>query len=792
MVVDTPLISTHFVRLALDSLIQTTREREPNPLHYLVLVDEIVTRPEFPHLEHSREYALETLLLEMVSEVYTRQCLLQGLPTPTAKELLSDALESITRNALTNRPGIISWGSLYHRYVRSDIEITTEQFCEVSHIDPRTLRRYQNRAFRQLTDMLTQREHVARSRLRRERLMNAMPARHYGHLYGRQHILNNLREEIYHQPALHLLITGVAGIGKTVVTQELLHSLIEDDAIEHLIWLHKPPTVQFVINYLNQTLLPDPNEFSLKDCISHARIAIVLDGIEHLLENETASLEMLLDMLDQALVCVTSEVHFTVNARLKHVKLDELSKADAEHLIWETLRTYHLAEAVPSEVPSIVQQAGGNPRVIRLIAQNLDVSISVYHKLIEIFNKTRSTLTENELTVWLIFALLPPETSLTLSDMTTLLPDSVHNEALMKLSRRYLVNTGTPSTNQRFYLDTSIRRYLETIIREDSGIKQIAYRLIYELTKPTSGQARLLFLNVIEHILRADWIHVPHDLATTWVKTIWQDALHYGHATVWQQIMERLCAQPTSASPEILRIYGVILRHLGEIDSALDVFSLVIEITGQNGDFIQQAWSILETAVILRQQGNYSSAISYIARAEHIGKKWNAPNLIDAAHLERVQVWIDTGRVADAQEILRDIPQTVRTFFLEVEAHLLLQSPDAALRLLQDEFDLLCRDMRDRARGHVLMGRCYTALRKFESARHHLDMALTCLGKVDDYFALARIEINLAALLTELGEYEDAYRLLRRAKGSQLNLHDRVALAAIRHNLFILDVSAAN
>jgi hypothetical protein len=57
---------------------------------------------------------------------------------------------------------LIGWSWLYYAYVRVELHLSAAQFCEVAHIDPRTLRRYQKRAMLRLTARLIAGEQQAR------------------------------------------------------------------------------------------------------------------------------------------------------------------------------------------------------------------------------------------------------------------------------------------------------------------------------------------------------------------------------------------------------------------------------------------------------------------------------------------------------------------------------------------------------------------------------------------------------------------------------------------------------
>ena len=87
------------------------------------------------------------------------------------------------------------------------------------------------------------------------------------------------------------------------------------------------------------------------------------------------------------------------------------------------------------------------------------------------------------------------------------------------------------------------------------------------------------------------------------------------------------------------------------------------------------------------------------------------------------------------------------------------------------------------ARIHILLGRIYEKETDRKAAINHLAIAMSTFIDTDnDPFALARTQSNLAALLINSNQLEEAQELLNSANHIQRNIGDRVGLAVTMHN----------
>jgi hypothetical protein len=88
-----------------------------------------------------------------------------------------------------------------------------------------------------------------------------------------------------------------------------------------------------------------------------------------------------------------------------------------------------------------------------------------------------------------------------------------------------------------------------------------------------------------------------------------------------------------------------------------------------------------------------------------------------------------------------------------------------------------------------VLGRCFARQKNAVTARRHLELAVTILEQYDDPFALARAQSNLAAILIEGHDYDEAELLLERARDVQARVGDQLGLTATEHNLRLLGIA---
>lgn len=763
-----PFIDQKMVHIALDALLYTTSVT-PNPLESLLLVDELLTDPDFPLTSHARAVALNQILATIISEELNEQHRIKKLSSLKDHPSVEDALTALTHAARTDDPELISWNLLYYRYIQADLNLGQKNILEAIPVDERTLRRYQNHAVRRLTERLIHLEALARARQRKRRLLASLPSTTTLPLIGRQEVLARVRQLNEHGLPQHFWVSGAPGIGKTAFVQEIIHRQIEEEQIDQLIWLHQPVSADFVRYILSETLVPDNSRISVRECLLLYRVSVVMDGIE-ILQSDLAALESLLEYLTPAQVFMTSLRYVPLRRPVSHITLGELTFPEVFELTQAAVKYDSRLNWSEDEAAVVWDKVGGNPLAAILVARSMSegaVSSNEAINLERLYDHLYAALSPTLQRAWVAFAMLsndvtdPPPWFITTSDITQL--SDVH----ILEGETHLQLTAAARTYIRENVSSSrvIRRYLNEIVD----------LLHQQLTHTTSN-----LLGLVEQLLLADWVDIPDSYRQIWIESLWFQGIHEGHIASWCQILER-CPKRSS---QLQLAYGICLRRLSEWDLAQKVFEDVLYSTGQIGNFLQQARVLIELGILYRSRGYYHQAMTMFRKAEATLVRHKDDNLKQALRLEQAQVAVDHGDPKTAQFYLAALdPRLGRVLALESEVALLKGEFGRCQTLAQEVLSSLGSDRVAQASIHTIMGRSYVQQADFESAHKHFAAALTLLEPLGNTSALARVWSNLGAVSIHLKEYDNAQTLLVRAEEIQLLLGDQVALATTHHNL---------
>jgi len=108
------------------------------------------------------EYAVTELLTDAVQYHLEDARLTQGVAHHPSHKLTSrsQALEDVQRDAQSQSPYLIGWSLLYHLYIRSDLNISLNEYAAHSYLDVRTLRRYKKQVTNTLLKFIVHIEKV--------------------------------------------------------------------------------------------------------------------------------------------------------------------------------------------------------------------------------------------------------------------------------------------------------------------------------------------------------------------------------------------------------------------------------------------------------------------------------------------------------------------------------------------------------------------------------------------------------------------------------------------------------
>jgi len=361
-------INRNEVRRALDRLLYHASNRSPSDLIYLLLVDDFLSQPSAPSSLHDREFALNDILTSLIYEKFAALRQVLDLDEPNARSTKAEAIATIERDAQINNHDLMAWSWLYHHYIRVDLDISQVEFSRAAHLEGRTLRRYQNHALNRLTTDLNARERAARDIHYERRLYSGLPIPARMHLFGRDYAKAELRRLITSTPIPHVQVTGEAGIGKSMLVQEVVREQIDIGEIDYVIWVDSPTSVQNVYDHIATTLMRNsPRTYSLRDYASIYEIVIVLDDIQRL-DAEKTALEKLLDDLSTEVVYLTHRTFTPFKNTFAHLSLTEIEPTAA-------LDYLRLMAAQDSRFDGwgdmdelfieIIEDIGGNPFALR-------------------------------------------------------------------------------------------------------------------------------------------------------------------------------------------------------------------------------------------------------------------------------------------------------------------------------------------------------------------------------------------------------------------------------------------
>lgn len=239
-------ISEDSVREALDSFISpTTRLTPDHPLCTLLMVDMFLSNPHLPKIDNAREFAVHHLLIDFITTEYTRQRAVFNLSSPKNIVKLEDATREILEDVALDSLELMAWCVLYFIYVRVDFSLSLPALSKKIGLVARTLRRYRANGISKLTTFIIMKEWETRTTQQYTRIISQLPEVKPVRLIGRDAELERIQYVIQRKQNAHILISGAIGIGKSVLVQESIRTLLKSTQekpnmhIEHLIWLDR-------------------------------------------------------------------------------------------------------------------------------------------------------------------------------------------------------------------------------------------------------------------------------------------------------------------------------------------------------------------------------------------------------------------------------------------------------------------------------------------------------------------------------------------------------------------------
>jgi tetratricopeptide (TPR) repeat protein len=785
-----PFISRETVRAALDSLLYLSKPlNTPNPLESLVLVDEFLVNPDVPDVHHARGFAIQHILANIIVSTFSSLRNSVNLPPLISTSPLESAFTDLKKLMSYNNPELMGWGILYYRYIRTDLNIGVELLASTLNVDERTYRRYFAHGVRRLTEQLIEAEWNARTHQRQRRLLGQLPSRLSSPIFGRESEYHRVRTILDGDRPHHFQITGAVGVGKSTFVQELLRERIDTEQIDQLLWLHTPPSVDYAVQCLIETLLRGEITIKLREFLQLYRVAVVLDGTDSLVD-DASTLEAVLNELISVEVYLVGR-HFLPLPNLSaHIHLSELTYAEAAQLAQFIASQDTPHDKLSDEsLQRLWRDVGGNPQAIRLAVRDSTFGVDTSTETVErIYDTIYEQLEDNLRSAWFMCSILPPNHTEVLSESHALKNQLLPETELYNLGRRHLVEISSTEP-RRFFLTSSARYFLQTKYHRSITVRHLVDNILRKFEQ-LIAEVPLEMLEVCEHILRVGWPPLDGEQSNAWVINLAPLGLQQGRYVQWHTILERQLAVLDKYNPDLGIAYGVCLRRLSEWGKAQSVFQQAISYCGQQGLFLIQASAMLEMAVLCRYQSHYQQAIRLLNKVEEIATRYKEEALKQSLLIEYAQIAVERGDLIDANRCFTEIThEDTRILMLRSDVSLLAGDYEECRRWAARILSYSGDDKPMAARVHTIIGRSYEVENQWLEAHRHFETALNLFEQdAHSLFGLGRAKLNLGSILIQEKLYDEAYSQLKLAESSFVILGDKAALAATRHNLRLLKI----
>lgn len=351
--------SGHLVK-ALRGLLYSTSNKN-NPLENLLIVHHQCARTGTIQFSNERRFALQTLLLNVITEHYQECRRLLSLSRSIAPLDAEHLIRAIKEDVNSGSPELIGWSWLYYRFVQVDYALSAKFYCEETGIEQRTLQRYQKHGVRRLLDYLQAAEQKAWQQQRTQILHGALPSQFPPQLIGREKTLETIWNHLIMTAPSPILITGAAGIGKTAVLHELARRSIHSMNIGGILWIDHPGGLESVQVTIAEYVAANRAN-TLSQC---SVILIVMDEIAHLL-HDLQELEHLLNQIPNVKILLSHTRYVPFTTLVKHIALEPLTLSAAPLFFERQLSERGLGGASLSDVEMayLWELANGIPRAM--------------------------------------------------------------------------------------------------------------------------------------------------------------------------------------------------------------------------------------------------------------------------------------------------------------------------------------------------------------------------------------------------------------------------------------------
>jgi|GEM_PF-4139687 len=724
-----------------------------------------------PINEEAREYALSHLLTKIISENYKQARVQIGLEKPSPKQNLRDSFALLQEDSSQNNADLISWGYLYFQYTRVDLGIGLDDHSEALAINVRTLRRYKTHGIKRLTAIL-----LAHERNRKKRILIAeLPHFRTNSFVGRENEVIGLIELLKQLHRTHVFVTGAVGIGKTYFVRHVILRLIENNEIDRLAWVDwvENDSDESIIHQLHRKIATQRHNDYSDSMLANLSTLIVIDNCKG--SDARMLINVLQDNFPHANVVLIGQTNEIGYARIEHLHLRELTLSDTSS--WLTIEIGQQGKNLATSAKKLWELSGGNPGFINQYFTRLE---SNYDSLTKELQSVFAELGEKEKALCCVLAILdqPTELKLLIAHWTT--------SEIETLVARGIANIVVQGEFSMIGITPSYQQLIRTNHDSFPEFQQHIIVVIHDSLGSIFDEELCLLL-AESILLNGDWLNTIYfDVRDEMFSRFWELGGIAQHFSKWVKIFSDF---EKSLTLEQQYSYALATRAMGQFKASVDMLGDVVQTAGMQGRFYLQAKSELEICITLYQSGNYEAALSRLKQLRNLPIVQHEDSLFERASCLAAQIALDEADYQSAETILEELWDRQVTMSREHRALIF------ALRLFQGNFEV-CQNHLPfvlikpvSTYESVLLGQYFAQIGDYEASIDLLTHAIFLLEWAPslDIFRLARTRTNLASVLIQVGEFEDARILLELALETQSEIHDKLGFITTKHNLDLVD-----
>ncbi|MGB1289040.1 MAG: NB-ARC domain-containing protein, partial [Aggregatilineales bacterium] len=359
-----PVITRDSVAAALNKLLYGYGDESIiRPLYRLSLVEDILSDRDYPSVENSlaREYALNKSLTEFIFINYSKRRQHRGLVIPSLNASYSEICKTLE---IDGQAGAGNWSYFYHRYVRADARIDQKQYAELLAVSSRGLRRYEENVFEQFIQILIDAEWESRRNHIKRYLHTRLPFYEKTIPVEHEVVFNQVMEQISIEQTATIHLTGAAGTGKSALCHRVANQLIEQEQLDHIIWLNHVDNPEVVYDSIWRLYQGRRNgeKHTLRMFLQQHRFLVVLDNVRCQPDD---SLNALFADLSFSTLLMTACDYIHMSGHIHHYHLSNLDLDETTMLVeqivpvgfmYSSADIYAVTQGNPSEIYKYVHQ----------------------------------------------------------------------------------------------------------------------------------------------------------------------------------------------------------------------------------------------------------------------------------------------------------------------------------------------------------------------------------------------------------------------------------------------------